>query len=304
MSGRQLFLIDDFRQTGRPLLALLADSDSIFIRALASFKTRTLYANIINDRTAVYYTTGISRIDPFASLDSVKVNYVDGFNDVIVDSRNPVSPLEDEEQPSFYDKVAINSKALITRLPTMATLALFIPVGTMAFLVNSVVQSIRSSQRIRLHEAGQAGIGIGSYRIPLMVENVQSAVEGVLGDLNQGQREQEYLPASTANDSSSSTPPTPNAAASNGAAHGTATEKANGTIEDKPGQEMGFPTLALAPAQFKMIETLDALGFHKHPVHIHHDRHSHAAIITRWQKKTFDEGREVMRHWLENEFVV
>ena len=53
-SGRQLFLIDNFRNTDRPLLSVLADPDSIFIHALARFQNRSLYTNIINDREFLF----------------------------------------------------------------------------------------------------------------------------------------------------------------------------------------------------------------------------------------------------------
>lgn len=49
-SGRQLFMIDKFRGTERPLLSVLADPDSIFIAALRQFQRRSLYTNIVNDR--------------------------------------------------------------------------------------------------------------------------------------------------------------------------------------------------------------------------------------------------------------
>ncbi len=61
-----------------------------------------------------------------------------------------------------------------------------------------------------------------------------------------------------------------------------------------------FPTLALTQEQFKMIEALDNVGFKKHPVFIHNHRHTHAAIIVRIDKKSFDEGRMVIKHWLDN----
>lgn len=95
-SGRELFTIDKFRDTGRPLLEVLADPDSIFIKGLAKFERRTLYANIVNDRSAVYYTTGISKKDPFVNLDKVKLNYVKGYDDVILDPEHPVEPLPEE----------------------------------------------------------------------------------------------------------------------------------------------------------------------------------------------------------------
>jgi pimeloyl-ACP methyl ester carboxylesterase len=52
-SGRQMFTVDDFRDTGRPLLAIMADPESIFIHGLSKFKNKILYTNIANDRTRV-----------------------------------------------------------------------------------------------------------------------------------------------------------------------------------------------------------------------------------------------------------
>ena len=49
-SGRQLFTIDNFRGTGRPLLSALADRESAFFKGLQLFVHKTLYANIVNDR--------------------------------------------------------------------------------------------------------------------------------------------------------------------------------------------------------------------------------------------------------------
>jgi len=60
--------------------------------------------------------------------------------------------------------------------------------------------------------------------------------------------------------------------------------------------------LALAPAQFEIIDGLNAVGFRKYPVYIHKARHSHAAIIVRMPKKGFEEGKIVVKHWLEEEF--
>ncbi|KAI9824897.1 MAG: hypothetical protein M1832_001502 [Thelocarpon impressellum] len=280
MSGRQLFTIDDFRGSGRPLLSVMADPDSIFVRALAAFRKRSLYANIVNDRTAVFYTTSISSSDPFVDLDAVKVHYVPGYEDVIVDGSHPVSPLAvSDEAPTLPRRILKAGATLVTRAPTVAALVLLLPIGAVAFLLNSAVQSVRSSQRIRLHEAGKAGVGIASYRIPLMVEDVQSAVEGVLEDLNHGGQEAEYLPASSSSSSRSTAKP----------------EK----------QTPRLPTLALSDAQFAMIRALDAVGFRKYPVHIHNDRHSHAAMIVRRKNRpSFDEGKVVMRFWLERDFEI
>ena len=99
-SGRELFTIDNFRDTGRPLLEVMADQDSIFIKGLTKFQQKALYANIVNDRSAVYYTTGIAKTDPFTHLDRVKLNYLEGYEDVILDPESPVAPLEPLVNPS------------------------------------------------------------------------------------------------------------------------------------------------------------------------------------------------------------
>ena len=45
-SGQQLFATATFRDSGKPLLSLLAEPDGIFMRGLLLFPYRTLYANV------------------------------------------------------------------------------------------------------------------------------------------------------------------------------------------------------------------------------------------------------------------
>jgi hypothetical protein len=196
-SGRQLFTIDKFRDTGRPLLEILADSESIFIKGLAKFQRRTLYSNIVNDRSAVYYTTGISRIDPFTNLEKVKINYLKGYDDVILDPNTPVAPSDPEESEStFYARFVKSSQTTVGQLPFFLAMILFIPFGVIAFLINSAVQSLRSGRRIRLHEKGLAGIQPSIYRVPLLITGMREAVEDVYENLNSAQSH-EYLVAGT-----------------------------------------------------------------------------------------------------------
>ncbi|OCK74623.1 DUF676-domain-containing protein [Lepidopterella palustris CBS 459.81] len=303
MSGRQLFTIDSFRDTGRPLLSVLADPDSIFIRALARFKHRTLYANIVNDRSAVYYTTAISRIDPFAKMNDIKINYLEGYENVIVDPDNPISPKDDEALPTFSQKLVGNTRHVLSRVPTFALLAVFIPIGTALFLINSGFQSVRSRQRIRMHEEGKAGIDVGVYRIPLMIDDMRRAAEDIFENVNNAQS-QEYLPSGSEELASPSSP-----AFSRNGRSSSLMGKADSDIDSVAEQkllgeyQLEFPTLALTADQFAMIQALDDVGFRKYSVHIQHDRHSHAAIIVRVNKKSFDEGQVVVRHWL-SEFEI
>lgn len=308
-------MTDSFRDTGRPLLVVMADRNSIFVRGLSAFKRRTLYANIINDRTAVYYTTAISRVDPFVDLNAIRVEYIKGYEDVVINSDHPISAVDPAQLPQGLTRLMIDSQGVVQQVPTMLFLTLILPVGLVAFLVNSGIQSIRSNRRIQLHESGKAGIGIANYRIPLMIEEVERAVEGVFKD----KRPRKI--------SAGDDPPKDVAAQSNGSTklavpdNGTGRPSASSTTlvsfpnqdQAEPNQDQDitkllqdgttkFSELSLTKDQLGMIESLDQVGFRKYPVHIRQDRHTHAAIIVRMPKKTFEEGKIVIRHWLENEF--
>lgn len=301
-SGRQLFTIDNFRGTGKPLLEILAEPDSIFIKGLALFERRTLYTNIVNDRSAVYYTTGISKTDPYTNLDKIKVNYVKGYEDVILDPDHPVTQADPEETDmSFYGAMLRNAQTTIGRLPLICAMIIFIPIGVVAFLINSGVQSLRSNRRIRLHERGLAGIQPGNYRVPLLITGMREAVEDVYENLNSTQSN-EYLVAGTeeeaAEEPGSPVIERPQSSKSNGEVMGSYLEKI------KSNRSHDVPTLALAPYQFRMVQALDTVGWRKYPVWIHKVRHSHAAIVVRVQKESFSEGRLVIKHWLDEEFIL
>ncbi|KAL8927206.1 MAG: hypothetical protein Q9172_001466 [Xanthocarpia lactea] len=287
-SGRQLFTIDTFRDTKRPILSVLADPSSIFIRALSEFKTRNLYANIVNDRSAPYYTTAISSTDPFVDLDAIDIRTLKSYSPTILDPDNPVSPKSTKEplQP-LYIRLSSGGQSLLTRIPLYTALIALIPVATVAWTINSGIQSFRSNKRIQLHEQGK---GLDSYRIPLLMNggSARSAVSGAFRRVNSAHG-QDYLPESQDDDSDSTD------------------EDAK---EDLPKLELkrtssrkaDFPTLALSDEQFEMIQNLNTVGFKKYLVHIKNHGHTHAAIIVRSPKPGFDEGKVVVRHWLDEAF--
>jgi hypothetical protein len=253
--------------------------------------------NIVNDRSAVYYTTGISKTDPFTNLDNLKVNYLKGYEDVILDPEAPVEPSEPEESDlTYYGRFVRGSQTMIGRLPFLMAMILFVPIGCLAFLVNSAIQSLRSTRRIRLHERGLAGIQPGNYRVPLLITGMREAVEDVYENLNSAQSH-EYLDSGIDEDDEIDDGP------SSPRLERTLTAS---TLpdEEKPEPRTDAPTLALAPYQFRMISALDDVGFRKYPVFIHKNRHSHAAIISRMDKPAYDEGKIVFRHWLDEEFIL
>jgi hypothetical protein len=282
MSGKQLFTIDTFRDTGKPLLAVLTESNSIFMVGLRRFKRHALYCNVVNDRVADYYTTSISKTDPFReNLNKIKVNYIDGGEDVIVDYNNPVDVDGKPEAPksrSWGESIMKYVKAV----PLVFAIAFFVPLGVVIYMVNAVIQSFRSASRIRLHEAGKGGVKIENYRMPFMLE-IQGEVDHALEALNTSQSQQ-YLRDGDVE-------------------QGRNDEERQILARERRMSVAGQPTLALAPCQFDMIDSLNSLKWRKYPVWIHKHRHSHAAIIVRSDKKEFDEGRLVLKHFAEQEFL-
>ena len=107
-SGQQLFLIDNFRDTGKPLLSLMADPNSVFTAGLRRFKNKWLYANTMNDRSVPYYTAMFSRTDPYVNLDKIEVHYAKDQpkpGQVILDPEHPVNPKKpSEEQLSLVQR--------------------------------------------------------------------------------------------------------------------------------------------------------------------------------------------------------
>lgn len=306
MSGRQLFTIDKFRDTGRPLLAVLADRNSIFYKGLAQFQRRTLYANVVNDRSAVHYTTFISKTDPYRDLTKVRVNYVKGYEDIVLDPEHPVEHIPPHSwKKETFPEWATNR---IRRVPIILTLAILIPVGIVAWFLNSLVQTVRSSKRIALHEKGEAGINLEDYRPPVLINELRAAAEDAYEELNSSQHH-EYLGLSEDDGDSDGSDPENDPLLSEMAEVDEkvfARRASNRNIlrHERRQSQPGQPTLALAPCQFEMISGLDSMGWRKYPVWIHNDRHSHAAIIVRVDKPALKEGHVVLRHWLNEEFLI
>ncbi|KAI4248702.1 MAG: hypothetical protein LQ352_005853 [Teloschistes flavicans] len=302
-SGRQLFTIDTFRDTKRPILSVLADPDSIFIRALSLFSNRALYANIINDRSVPYYTAAIAATDPFVDLDAVDIRYLDKYSPILLNIENPVSPKSTQEVLPLSTRLATSSQNFLTRVPLYTAIAALIPLATVVWTINSGVQSFRSNQRIQLHEQGE---GLNSYRIPLLMggNTARSTLSGAFRRVNSAHGH-DYLPESDGEEEEeeSKAPPAKSAAAASSAEEDAATMP---TLELKrtTSRKADFPTLALSDEQFAMIRNLDRVGWRKYLVHIRNHRHTHAAIIVRMQKPTFEEGKVVVRHWLDEEFEI
>lgn len=304
-------MIDDFRGTGRPLLSVLADPNSIFMRGLAKFRHRTAYANIVNDLSTVFYTTAMSKTDPFPHPEKTSFNYIKGYEPVIIDPDMhflppaPKDPSEGVEGSSLVTLITRQLRTFVSAVPFYMFITIFIPIGTVVFLLNSVVQNQLSRNRIRLYEQGKTYLLPGRYRVPLLMQDVRGAVEDVFENVNASQgneylseRDEQYTKQRTQQRRLSRQK-------SISSVEGK--DRAGPLQQQQPAEsadESEFPILALTPAQFDIIDSLNAIGFKKYPVYIHKARHSHAAIIVRMPKASFSDGKIVVQHWLDHEFYI
>lgn len=167
-SGRQLFLLDNFRDTGRPLLSVMADPDSVFLRALRSFKRKSLYANIINDRTVPFYTAMITPHDPFVQLDAVDINYELGYDNVIVDGKVPATRKTKEQ--TWNEAIQSSTRNAMAKAPFALAATALLPVGTVFYLANAAYQTYESSKRRAEHEKIREGSDWSGYDLELMIK--------------------------------------------------------------------------------------------------------------------------------------
>lgn len=192
----QLFLTDqNFRDTSRPLLSILADPSSIFIKALASFKNKSLYANIINDRAVPYYSACIVNTDPFVDLDTIRINYLENTEDVLLHSPDQAQPpmaTRRTEPLTYYESISNFSRRAWDKGPFAVFLTLILPIGSLVYFTNAGIQSFKSAQRIEDHREGKAGVGKDAYKnFPLLLQRAEEmAGKGVI----ERRFQQEFLP--------------------------------------------------------------------------------------------------------------
>jgi hypothetical protein len=137
------------------------------------------------------YTTSISKIDPFTKLDKLKIAYLKSYENIILD---PEAPLELPEEPhlSVCANLLKSSLKNIRRLPFFIGLIAYVPIGIITVLINSGIEALSSSRRIRLYEQGLSDIQPGTYRVPLLITELQEAMDDAYKNINSAQSN-EYL---------------------------------------------------------------------------------------------------------------
>ncbi|BFZ58091.1 hypothetical protein PYCC9005_005149 [Savitreella phatthalungensis] len=145
VTGAHLFMTDGLVRR-RPLLELMTEPDSAFMKGLAVFETRTCYANIVHDRLVRYYTASISPADPYAHMDKLRLRRLDKYGGVVLDPAAPFEILAEGEEAEIY-KYSVSTREFIFRTVLIAGLPLWLAV----YFVSAAVSNIKSAWRIRSH---------------------------------------------------------------------------------------------------------------------------------------------------------
>lgn len=153
-TSRQLFLKDNYHNTGVPLLQYMCDSNSIYYQALSQFAKRVSYANIENDNRCAYYTAGFDRHDPFdGRAKFLRGPYIVGYEPTILDSTKGAYEFNegtlDDGTLTFGSKLLRLFKTSFQRIATVFKVAVVVPIWFVAFLINASYQHILSVGRVK-----------------------------------------------------------------------------------------------------------------------------------------------------------
>lgn len=198
-SGEQLFLSDSkkilvsknlFKSENNdlPLLVWMADPQSVFFKCLSSFKYRSLYANVINDKRTCWFTSAIDDHDPFNSManedhTALDLKYVPNFKPV-VDFGEPITFKKSEHSNNFsssftscdsiqdtrtqFSKVSNLTNYIcrkINWLKVFGEFVLYTPLWTMSFIVTSSFQRLKLNGRVDRFFKDSSNSLIGLYEL-------------------------------------------------------------------------------------------------------------------------------------------
>lgn len=332
-TSQQLFLADRLPPSHRPLLETMADPDLDFYKALQSFKSRTLYANVVNDHRTEWYTSGIDTIDPFAHRDQfVRGAYVSGYAPTVLDYSKPVQLGYNSSKGDFVPFIGARPAASslgirgrvnqgLRKVKLAFNIFVVVPVWFCCSVVNSVFQYVRAS--IRKQGFVQSDV------FTQFADGLEALLSRPLGAADIGDEEQQLLQPQDENRNGDD--PDSVGLREQVTEHaGVVLESVLGAVSqyesidhyletspntpsstrppspvtDVPSSVVATPEpLPLTKLQRQIIHNLNTLNWTKYAVHIRLATHSHAAIICRFPNPNFREGKTVVRHWVDEVFV-
>lgn len=100
------------------------------MRGLAQSKKQTLYANIIDDRVAPFYSTFVTDGDAYTSTDAISIDHLSGSEDVLLNPDELFTPIKTPLEKKRAFSLRADSKSvtrLLTRVPYYTLFAVLTP---------------------------------------------------------------------------------------------------------------------------------------------------------------------------------
>ncbi|CAK9435392.1 uncharacterized protein LODBEIA_P01190 [Lodderomyces beijingensis] len=270
-TGSQFFLRDHVGTHKKPLIAWMADPNSQFYAALKSFKYRSLYANVVNDKRCSWFTASITPGDPLNSMynkspKNIICEYIKGYEPNVIDYTKPLHyEKKDGDEPASKPRFSGFWKTL-NWLRIIGNVIVHTPFWALSFVITSIVEKIKSMSRLRKFNSQL------SNRLSHLHEYHEDT--SLLTDFsNKLEDDQDNL-----------------------------VEDVYGAMNWKVEHSAKFPKIKLDANQSFAVEKLNTLGWKKYPVILRHTPATHAGAIVRHADPNFDEGKVVVRHFINEVF--
>ncbi|KAF9577693.1 hypothetical protein BGW38_006933, partial [Lunasporangiospora selenospora] len=300
-TGEQLQFVDDYIQ-GKPLMLVMSEPESIFVKALGRFKRRAAYCNIRNDRSVPFWTASFSDADPFSEFESMDVQYNEVYSSII-ESFGPqdldkLAQREREQEESL--KATTFTERASHRLQSVpwrryAIMGVLVPVLLPFWIVFAATTISYQGVDSRMRTKGVAETEEDLKRIREKVSTVNLASYNDEDEGNDSDTEvrPRVLTSEITEDRS-----TPSRASSD-----------HTTIEVEESREEGeeatvsysYPhlkkvrQLPLLPVQIEVSRNLNRLEWSKHIIHID-SMNAHASIVVRAKRFAHDGGVATVQH--------
>lgn len=294
-TGDQIFLRDKVTVDGlsTPILVRLADKKNYFYVALSKFKYRVLYANAINDKRCAYFTASISKYDPFHSLSNkkperIEASYIQGYAPTVVDLSKPINitnkTLRKKEVERTWKQLFIRYKRWFV---IFIRLFIYSPYWGLTFFTNSIIERFKYRERLIAFNQDEKNKLKDLYQ-PVRSRSNRNSIDQNSHDLitnfERGSKHRVY-------------------------------DQKEGIVERLYGainyevEENQYENLDensdkmnLTPFQESIVDNLNDLTWTKHAVIIRKTSATHAASINRHNDPLFEEGKTVVKHFVENSF--
>jgi len=294
-TGEQLYTIDNWAESGRPLLDILAEPGRVFYRALSTFSTVRFYANSVNDITVPYMTAAVEAADPFLdhTFNGIKIEIDEKYAPIICSFEPPTAPKPRPPAPRILSKKWFKNfrpplpPALQFKFPGNVLVIMLLPILFPAFfslaMVRLSLDSRKSRSRLRLLEKDESYRERLIHIVGRLERTIEDAAIEYMDDPGSVQGSSQTLLQAT--EPSSSTSPA-----------------------SSPGPEAHIELYSdvLSPLQHRIVQAINQLpNMKKVLVFIDPVINSHAVIIARDVKrfKHHELGQGVLRH-LADHFVM